>query len=396
VVVVEIVQQPSPQHEAIARVVEVLGGYTDPAWRSRSRCASTISRTSSRSPRRKQAAKLPAEVTERDFADRVDLREPALVTIDGETARDFDDAVYCERKGKGFRLVVAIADVSHYVKDGDALDKDARERGTSVYFPRRVIPMLPEALSNELCSLKPDVDRLCMVCDMNVTAEGRIAKYEFYPAVMHSRARLTYTQVWSWLSDPVDRAARIEGHCCRGSTPSTRCSRPAGRARGARRDRLRQRRDAARVRRQGQDRAHRAGRAQRRAQADRGMHARRERLHGGVPRRVTSTLRLYRVHEGPTPEKLAGAARLSRELGAGAVRRRQPRPRPITRRSVADQGQARTTRCCKRCSCARCSRRATGPTTSATSGFRTRRMRISRRPSAAIPTCSCIARSRRC
>src|ERR1044072_5249590 len=133
---------------------------------------------------------------------RRDLRDLEFVTIDGETARDFDDAVFCKPEGKGFRLWVAIADVSHYVRHGDALDKDARERGTSVYFPRRVIPMLPEALSNELCSLKPDVDRLCMVCDINVTADGRIAKYEFYSAVMHSRARLTYTQVWNWLSDP--------------------------------------------------------------------------------------------------------------------------------------------------------------------------------------------------
>ena len=149
-------------------------------------------------------------MTDRDRAGRADLTALPLVTIDGETAKDFDDAVYCERKGKGFRLVVAIADVSHYVRDGDPLDRDARERGTSVYFPRRVIPMLPEALSNELCSLKPDVDRLCMVCDMDVTAEGRIAKYEFYPAVMHSRARLTYTQVWNWLETPASapRAAK--------------------------------------------------------------------------------------------------------------------------------------------------------------------------------------------
>jgi ribonuclease R len=210
VVVVEIVQQPSPQHEAIAKVVEVLGGYTDPGMEIEIALRKHDLPHEFSLGARKQAGKLPAEVTERDLADRIDLRELALVTIDGETAKDFDDAVYCERKGKGFRLIVAIADVSHYVKDGDALDKDARERGTSVYFPRRVIPMLPEALSNELCSLKPHVDRLCMVCDMNVTAEGKIAKYEFYPAVMHSRARLTYTQVWSWLSDPgsVPRASK--------------------------------------------------------------------------------------------------------------------------------------------------------------------------------------------
>ena len=193
---------PSPQREAIARVVEVLGGYTDPAWRSRSRCASTTCRTSSRSPRGSRRASCRPRSAARDRAGRVDITALPLVTIDGETAKDFDDAVYCARNGKGFRLVVAIADVSHYVKDGDALDRDARERGTSVYFPRRVIPMLPEALSNELCSLKPNVDRLCMVCDMGVSRDGAIGKYEFYPAVMHSRARLTYTQVWDWLSEP--------------------------------------------------------------------------------------------------------------------------------------------------------------------------------------------------
>src|SRR5207249_12136373 len=134
------------------------------------------------------------------------------VAIDGETAKDFDDAVYCEPDGRGFRLVVAIADVAHYVRDGDGLDAEARERGTSVYFPRRVIPMLPEALSNELCSLKPDIDRLCMACDMRIDARGTIKSYAFYPAVMHSRARLTYTEVYSWLKDtataksPVARA----------------------------------------------------------------------------------------------------------------------------------------------------------------------------------------------
>ncbi len=203
VVVVEIVQQPSPQREAIARVSEVLGGYTDPGMEIEIALRKHDLPHEFSLAARKQAGKLPAEVTDRDRTGRTDLTALPLVTIDGETAKDFDDAVYCERKGKGgFRLIVAIADVSHYVRDGDPLDRDARERGTSVYFPRRVIPMLPEALSNELCSLKPDVDRLCMVCDMDVTAEGRIAKYRFYPAVMHSIARLTYTQVWNWLETP--------------------------------------------------------------------------------------------------------------------------------------------------------------------------------------------------
>jgi ribonuclease R len=150
----------------------------------------------------KQAKSLPTEVRAADRKGRIDLTAMPLVTIDGETAKDFDDAVYCERVGKGFRLVVAIADVSHYVRDGDAIDRDARERGTSVYFPRRVIPMLPEELSNELCSLKANVDRLCMVCDMQISREGVIGSYEFYPAVMHSKARLTYTQVFGWLTEP--------------------------------------------------------------------------------------------------------------------------------------------------------------------------------------------------
>jgi ribonuclease R len=135
------------------------------------------------------------------------LRDLPLVTIDGETAKDFDDAVFAEKKGKGWRLVVAIADVSHYVKPGMALDREAFERGNSVYFPRRVIPMLPEKLSNGLCSLNPDVERLAMVCDMEINTRGNIKDYRFYPAVFRSRARLTYTQAWDWLSG----AGRPEG-----------------------------------------------------------------------------------------------------------------------------------------------------------------------------------------
>jgi ribonuclease R len=127
-----------------------------------------------------------------EAARRVDLRSLPLVTIDGEDARDFDDAVFAERVGEGFRLVVAIADVSHYVREGTALDTEARERGTSVYFPRRVVPMLPAALSDELCSLKPDVDRLCLVADMQVSEAGQLKGARFYPAVMRSHARLTY------------------------------------------------------------------------------------------------------------------------------------------------------------------------------------------------------------
>lgn len=128
-------------------------------------------------------------------AGRVDLRKLPLVTIDGEDARDFDDAVYAEATRGGFRLLVAIADVSHYVEPGSALDGEARERATSVYFPGRVIPMLPEQLSNHLCSLMPEVERLCMVCDMHVASEGKVTRTRFYPGLMRSAARLTYTRV---------------------------------------------------------------------------------------------------------------------------------------------------------------------------------------------------------
>jgi ribonuclease R len=202
VVVAEIVEQPAANREAIARVKEVLGSATDSGIEIEIALRKHALPFEFSKDAERQAKRLPTEVRPADRRDRVDLTTMPLVTIDGETAKDFDDAVYCERKGKNFRVVVAIADVSHYVRDGDPIDRDARERGTSVYFPRRVIPMLPEELSNELCSLKPEVDRLCMVCDMEVTPAGSIKGYKFYPAIMHSRARLTYTQVWQWLDTP--------------------------------------------------------------------------------------------------------------------------------------------------------------------------------------------------
>ena len=145
---------------------------------------------------RAEAAKLPDAVDGRSLLHRVDLTDVPLVTIDGEDSRDFDDAVYCEETDSGWRLLVAIADVSHYVRPGSALDRDAQLRGTSVYFPASVVPMLPEKLSNGLCSLNPGVDRLALVCDMMITKTGETAAYQFYPAVMHSHARLTYGQVW--------------------------------------------------------------------------------------------------------------------------------------------------------------------------------------------------------
>ena len=202
VVVVALVAQPTARGEAVGRVVQVLGAYTDPGMEIEIALRKHVLPHEFSAGAKRHAARLAPELRESDRKDRTDLTALPLVTIDGETAKDFDDAVYCERVDHGFRLVVAIADVSHYVRDGQALDHDARDRGTSVYFPRRVIPMLPEALSNELCSLKPAVDRLCMACDMSIDARGRIRRYRFYPAVMRSRARLTYTEVWDRLSHP--------------------------------------------------------------------------------------------------------------------------------------------------------------------------------------------------
>lgn len=163
-----------------------------------------------------QEAESFKEPTARDRAGRIDLRDLALVTIDGEDARDFDDAVYAEKRpGGGYRVVVAIADVSHYVRLGKPLDDEAQERGTSVYFPHFVLPMLPEALSNGLCSLNPDVDRLCMVCDLNLSRAGRVTGFQFYPSVMHSQARLTYDQVSEYFSG--DSAAITDNRAVRKS-----------------------------------------------------------------------------------------------------------------------------------------------------------------------------------
>jgi ribonuclease R len=195
VVTVEIVAQPNKNAQPAGRIVEVLGNYADPGMEIEIALRKHELPYEFSSAVMRFAEKLPDTVRPNDSKGREDLRALPLVTIDGETARDFDDAVHCKREGKGFRLWVAIADVSHYVRPGDVLDAASRERGNSVYFPRRVIPMLPEKLSNGLCSLNPDVDRLCMVCEMSVDAAGEIGNYRFYAAVMRSQARLTYNRV---------------------------------------------------------------------------------------------------------------------------------------------------------------------------------------------------------
>ena len=156
----------------------------------------------------KYVKKFTEEVPEEAKKGRVDLRNLPLVTIDGEDARDFDDAVYCEKHGKGWKLWVAIADVSYYVRLRSALDVEAHNRGNSVYFPNRVVPMLPEILSNGLCSLNPQVDRLCMVCEMQISAKGKLTDYRFYEAVMNSHARLTYTKVAKMLEGDEELRSR--------------------------------------------------------------------------------------------------------------------------------------------------------------------------------------------
>ncbi len=213
VVTVELVSQPSKYGPPIGRIIEVLGNYADPGMEIEIALRKHDLPHVFSAKAEAQAAKTAQKVRKKDWKTdeglaREDLRDLPLVTIDGETSRDFDDAVFAERAGKGWRLVVAIADVSHYVRPGDALDLDAYERGTSVYFPRRVIPMLPEPISNGICSLNPDVERCCMVCDMQISAKGQVKKARFYPAVMLSKARLTYTEVWDILQEPKGKPAK--------------------------------------------------------------------------------------------------------------------------------------------------------------------------------------------
>lgn len=214
VVTVEIVEQPSRHTQPIGKVVEVLGELDDPGMEIEIAVRKFDVPYEFSREVIDQAEELPDEVTFKDLKGRLDLRDVPFVTIDGEDARDFDDAVYCEPSASvrgGFRLLVAIADVSHYVVPGSPVDLSAIERGTSVYFPRRVIPMLPEKLSNGLCSLNPHVDRLVLVCDMVIGPKGAVKGYQFYNSVIHSSARLTYTRVWDALSDPECLDARAMG-----------------------------------------------------------------------------------------------------------------------------------------------------------------------------------------
>ncbi|MCU7976477.1 ribonuclease R [Shewanella sp. SW36] len=200
VVVVELTRRPGRFVKAAGKVTEVLGKQMAPGMEIEIALRNYDLPHTWSPVIQKKLRRIPDEVTDADKVGRVDLRHLPLVTIDGEDARDFDDAVYAEKKaGGGWRLWVAIADVSYYVRTDSALDTEARARGNSVYFPSQVIPMLPEKISNGLCSLNPHVDRLCMVAEMTVSAKGKLSGYKFYPAVMYSHARFTYTQVAAML-----------------------------------------------------------------------------------------------------------------------------------------------------------------------------------------------------
>lgn len=200
VVVVELTRRPGRFVKAAGKVTEVLGKQMAPGMEIEIALRNYDLPHTWSPVIEKKLRRIPDEVTDADKVGRVDLRHLPLVTIDGEDARDFDDAVYAEKKaGGGWRLWVAIADVSYYVRTDSALDTEARARGNSVYFPSQVIPMLPEKISNGLCSLNPHVDRLCMVAEMTVSAKGKLSGYKFYPAVMYSHARFTYTQVAAML-----------------------------------------------------------------------------------------------------------------------------------------------------------------------------------------------------
>ncbi|CEG55599.1 ribonuclease R [Legionella fallonii] len=200
IVLVELIAYPNKRAQAIGKVIHILGEHMAPGMEIQVALYSYGIPFEWPDDVSAEVAKIPQQITAEQLKGRTDLRSYPFVTIDGDDAKDFDDAVYCYKKPKGgFQLYVAIADVSHYVAQDSALDKEAARRGNSVYFPGKVVPMLPEALSNGVCSLNPQVDRLCMVAEMSISADGKISRSRFYRAVIHSHARLTYTQVGLWL-----------------------------------------------------------------------------------------------------------------------------------------------------------------------------------------------------
>lgn len=210
-VVIEILHQPEKHRQAIGKILNVIGDELDGSM------AVDIAIRSYELPfewsdaLKKEIKGLTNDIELDDIENRKDIRDIPLVTIDGADARDFDDAVYCEKEGNGWRLLVAIADVSHYVKNKTVLDDEARMRGTSVYFPDRVIPMLPEVLSNGLCSLKPEVDRYSLVCELNIDAKGKVKRSTFFKGIIKSAARLTYDEMQSIAIEKDETARKKRG-----------------------------------------------------------------------------------------------------------------------------------------------------------------------------------------
>ncbi|NDY90693.1 ribonuclease R [Ideonella sp. TBM-1] len=334
VVAVELIEAPALQARPVGRVVEILGEVDDPGLEIEIAVRKYDVPHVFSAAAVAQAEALSPVVRAVDRRGRLDLRDVALVTIDGDDARDFDDAVYAEplrdsdptADPDAWRLVVAIADVSHYVRPGDALDEQALERATSVYFPRRVIPMLPEALSNGLCSLNPEVDRLSMVCDMVVNGDGEVEAYQFFAATIRSHARLTYTEVASALG----QAPTPEGQRARAWLPQLQnlhevflLLQRARRRRGAadfettetqiisdEQGRIQQ--IVPRVRNDAHRLIEEAMLAANVCAAD-------FILQSGLPA-------LFRVHEGPTPEKRRALADYLRVMGVPASLPEEPRP----------------------------------------------------------------------
>jgi ribonuclease R len=202
VVLVKLIEQPSRTAQPLGHIARVLGEHAAPGMETEIAIHSHGLPFEFPAEALAEAERFGSTVSAAAKRDREDIRELPLVTIDGEDARDFDDAVWCEAVRGGWRLMVAIADVATYVAPDSALDREAKHRGTSVYFPNRVLPMLPEALSNGLCSLNPQVDRLCLVCEMRVNDAGKVTRSRFFEGLMRSRARLTYTKVAAFLANP--------------------------------------------------------------------------------------------------------------------------------------------------------------------------------------------------
>ena len=212
IVIAQITDQPTKLRQPIGKIIEVLGDHLAPGMEIEMAIRSHELPYLWPEALLEEIKSLSAEVPESAKENRVDLRDTALLTIDGEDARDFDDAVFCKKTPKGWKLLVAIADVSHYVQVNSELDKEAKNRSTSVYFPEQVIPMLPEILSNGLCSLNPHVDRLCMVCELFIDEQGKVLRTRFFDAVMRSHARMTYNEVAKILVDGDEPLAEKYSH----------------------------------------------------------------------------------------------------------------------------------------------------------------------------------------